>query len=163
MTANLVWGRMQDFDHDPDIYGSHFATIHVANWDATHAYRVASLFWTPWAIGGLDKGGLRRPLSMARQESGSCPSGSTPSCVTYQRFHLGFTWLNSSGIADSAFCPDVFPLPAGDGAVSASDAQWVYSFFVNHAYDVRADIDGNGAITASDAQVVFGNQRQCRP
>jgi murein DD-endopeptidase MepM/ murein hydrolase activator NlpD len=165
MTANLAWGRVQDFQHDPDAFGGQFATIHVANWDTSHAYRVDSLFWAPWAAGGWDANvGVYRPISMARQESGACPSGSVASCLVYQRFHLGYVWANTGLQAAAVFCPDVYPLPEGDGLVLGPDAQWVFSLVKNHTYEVRADIDGNGLVTSTEAQLVFAHAGQwCHP
>jgi hypothetical protein len=165
MFPNLAWGRMQDFQHDPDVFGAQFATIHVANWDTSHAYRVDSLFWAPWAAGGWDANvGVYRPISMARQESGACPSGSVASCLVYQRFHLGYVWANTGLQAAAVFCPDVYPLPEGDGLVLGPDAQWVFSLVKNHTYEVRADIDGNGLVTSTEAQLVFAHAGQwCHP
>ncbi len=158
MTANNHWGRMQDFRHDPDpMFGQEFATILVAKWDLTNdeAYRADSVFWPAWAGGAYDHVGTLRPLSMAQNEAGACPPGSNPACVSYQRFHLGYVWLASNGVASASFCSDVFPLPKGDGAVRAQDAQWIYSLYRDHVYDWRGDINGDGFIASSEAQFVF--------
>lgn len=109
---------MQDFRHDPDpIFGQEYATILVAKWNLVNdeAYRADSVFWPAWAGGAYDQVGTLRPLSMAQNEAGGCPSGSNPACVSYQRFRLGYVWLASNGVASASFCPDVYPLPKGNG------------------------------------------------
>ncbi len=57
MTANRSWGRMQDFQHDPDGFGGTFDTLHVANANPSQAYLVDSVFW----LGGGRPGQQRRP------------------------------------------------------------------------------------------------------
>lgn len=156
MFSNLTWGRMQDFQHDPDGFGQSLATIQVANWDTSHAYRADGLIWPAWALGAWDPArGVYQPLSMARQDSGSCPIGSTPSCVTYQRFHFGYVWVNTSGQAAAAFCPDIYPLPDGDGTISATDADWAFSVFKYGPYDARADLNGDGVVSSTEPQIIF--------
>lgn len=158
MTANNTWGRMQDFQHDPGFFGTTFDTIHVANWDQAHAYLVDDIFWDAWAGGAYDVNGALRPIRMARQDRlGTCPAGSTPACIGYQRFHLGYVWMDTGGARRAAFCPDVYPLPDGDGGLGAQDAQWVFSVFKAGpaGYDWRADIFGDGDVSTQEAQLVF--------
>lgn len=107
MTANKVWGRMQDFQHDPDLFGGTFDTILVSAWNTTQAYLVDSVFWQLWGLGGTVTGGGRRPISIPLQERGACPPGAAAGCISHQRFHLGYEWMNTMSGRESVFCPDL--------------------------------------------------------
>lgn len=111
MTADMTWGRMQDFQHDPDGFGGTFDTIQVPVWDQTHAYLVDSVFWPAWAAGG------RYPIGIAIAGRGSCPAGSSASCVSYQKFHLGLVSMDSFTGRHAVFCPDL----NGDQRVKLAD------------------------------------------
>ena len=107
MTANKTWGRMQDFQHDVDFLGGEFDTIQVPVWDQAHAFLVDSIFWQAWAAGGPDSSGLPHPIGMATTERGSCPAGSSPACIGYQKFHVGFVWMDQYATRQAIFCPDL--------------------------------------------------------
>jgi len=161
MTANKAWGRMQDFRHHPDGFGGEFNAIHVANWDQTQAHLVGSIFWAWWAAGGTDKLGILRPLGMALQERGSCPSGSTPLCISFQRFHLGYVWMDALTGRHGVFCPDV--RPPTDGYFSLIDVSWVLGKSGSTS-SPREDINGSGAVTLADASLMLAAQTDpCRP
>lgn len=153
MFANRSWGRIQDFRHHPDGFGGEFNTIHVANWNTGQAFLVDSVFWAAWAAGGPDKVGTVRPISMASQERGACPAGSSTACISYQRFHLGYVWMNNFTGRAAVFCPDV--RPPTDNAVNTNDTIWVLSLVGTR--EPQADIDGNGAVNISDPIIVNGN------
>ena len=67
----------------------------------------------------------------------------------------------------ATFCPDVFPLPDGDGIVASNDAQWVFNLYQHGTYDARADLNGDGQIASTEAQLVFAFFKQgfgtCHP
>ena len=146
MFANRSWGRMQDFRHHPDGFGGQFNTIHVANWNTGQAFLVDSVFWQQWAIGGTATGGGRIPISMALEERrGSCPSRAPASCSSYQRFHLGYVWMDVFSGRTAVFCPDV----TRDGWIDLADVLQVLAFF--GFVDPWNDINGDGEVDLTDA------------
>ena len=158
MFANLSWGRMQDFQHDPDAFGAQYATIHVANWDQTHAYRVDSIVWPAWAGGALGKDGHVHPLSMAVADAGSCPNGSIGTCLSFQQFHLGYVWVSNLLQVTQVFCPDL----TADRLVDLNDAVAVLEQFGSN--DPFTDVDGINGVDLTDATIVtteFGDD--CLP
>ena len=146
MFANKSWGRIQDFRHHPDGFAGEFNTIHVANWNTGQAFLVDSVFWQQWAIGGTATGGGRIPISMALEERrGSCPSRAPASCSSYQRFHLGYVWMDVFSGRTAVFCPDV----TRDGWIDLADVLQVLAFF--GFVDPWNDINGDGEVDLTDA------------
>jgi hypothetical protein len=165
MTNNRVWGRMQDFRHHPDGLGGQFNTVHVANWNTGQAYLVDSVFWAAWAAGD-QRYPPGRAIGMAVAERGGCPAGSTPICAQFQKFHLGYVWLDSVYAAShAAFCPD----HDGDGRVDFDD----FGIFFAPEYtsvpgapnwDARVDHDGDAKVDFDDFEMFLDeNLKFCRP
>lgn len=149
MFANLSWGRMQDFRHHIDFLGGEFDTIHVANWNTGQAYLVDSVFWQAWAVGATTGNGVIRPIGMAIRERGGCPVGSV-GCTSYQKFHIGYVWMNASTARTAVLCPDhdlddkvdfddylIFSAAYG---TNPSSPNW----------DARVDHNGNGLVNFDD-------------
>lgn len=158
MFANKSWGRVQDFRHDPDFLGGEFNTIHVANWAPNQGYLVDSVFWAAWAGGGAKRAGGVHPIGMATQERGPCPSGSTPACISYQAFHLGFVWMDGFTGRHAVFCPDA----NGNGSVALGDVLFVLSFVggSNPLYD----INGSGFVLLGDVLETLAEvSTRCKP
>lgn len=177
MIPNLSWGRMQDFRHHPDGFGGQFNTIHVANWDpANTAYLVDSAFWAAWAAGGLESAtGLIKPISMAREERhAGCPALSTPSCVQFQKFHVGYVWMEGAFAGTQAvFCPDVAGGPGftPDGKAALGDVTFI-SLHMNSfgppsqsgPWSAQADVNGDNRVSLADiTQVSLNWNAFCRP
>jgi hypothetical protein len=165
MTNNRAWGRMQDFRHHVDPLGGQFNTIHVADWHQTQAYLVDSMFWQTWAAGALQNSGNVHPISMARQDRGSCPSGSTPVCASYQRFHLGYVWMNALTGRAAEFCPDLSGATRGvpNGVVSFIDVNFVLDWAGNST-NHYPDTSGEGVVSLLDVNEVLGEVgKHCKP
>ena len=151
MTNNLAWGRMQDFQHDPDGYGGTFNTIRVSSWDQTHAYLVDSVFWQAWAAGGPDVKGMVHPIGMAKGERGSCPPGFSQNCLWYQPFDLGFVWMDAFTGRGAVFCADT----DGDRAVNTVDmAREAKRFGLPPLPPATLDLDGNNLVDTVDMAYV---------
>lgn len=179
MIPNLSWGRMQDFRHHPDGFGGQFNTIHVANWDpANTAYLVDSAFWAAWAGGGRDQSGATnviKPISMARENRhAGCPDLSTPACVQFQKFHVGYVWMEGAFAGTQAvFCPDIAGGPGftPDGKVSLGDVTFI-SLHMNSfgppnqsgPWSAQADVNGDNKVSLADVTQVSLNWNEfCRP
>jgi hypothetical protein len=170
MTANLTWGRMQDFRIHPDFLGEQFQTVHVAAWDQTHAYLVDSFFWAAWAGGAntvSNPGGEKWPIGMARQERASCPAGSSPSCISFQKFHLGYVWMNSSAVRAAVYCIDI----DSNGSTGFGDyvpllGAWNAQGPPNQSsnWNPQADFDGNNTVGFVDLTRLNASWNAvCRP
>jgi hypothetical protein len=170
MTANRSWGRMQDFRHHPDGFGGEFNTIHVAGWDQTHAYLVDSVFWQAWAGGGSPAGSSTGPwpIGMARQDrAGSCPAGSTPACISFQKFHVGYVWMDSFTGRTAVYCVDV----DNDGSSGFGDYVIMLAAWNSHGppnpapvWDARADFDGDNTVGFGDLNSILATWNDvCRP
>jgi hypothetical protein len=153
MTANKTWGRMQDFQHDPDGFGGTFDTIHVATWDQTHAYLVDSVFWQAWSAGGQDQNGVVHPIGMAKAERGACPPGSSAECLFYQPFHLGFVWMDSYTGRHAVFCPDL----NGDRIVDLTDLTIEAGQYLEQPAPPAVEVDGeDDLVDMTDLTIMAG-------
>lgn len=151
MTANRTWGRMQDFQHDPDGYGGTFDTIHVPTWDQTRAYLVDSVFWQAWAVGGPDHNGVVRPIGMAKSERGACPPGSSAACLWYQKFDLGFVWMDVYTGRNTVFCADM----NGDQMVNGLELNILGKQFLKPPVPPAVEMEGQDyVINALDLNVL---------
>jgi hypothetical protein len=150
MTANLSWGRMQDFRHDPDGFGGTFDTITVDNFTPTQAFLVDSVFWPNWASGGIGLTGASHPFAMAGSERGACPLGSSSNCVGYQHFPLGFVWMDRLTGRHGVFCPDL----DGDQQITIVDLSIESTRYLMTPLPPTVDVDGDGLITIVDISIM---------
>ncbi|MGB6836480.1 MAG: hypothetical protein WBF66_02105 [Dehalococcoidia bacterium] len=149
-----VWGFEQNFRHDPDPWGRQVEGLYEADWSPGTAYLVDSPFWEAWEFGAW-VGSAYWSISIPRGDIGSCPGGSAPICLLYQRFHLGYIWMDRvyTGV-QAVWCPDVF---GDDYAVNIiGDVLAVLEYAGTYQggppnangkyYDPWYDMDGDGAI-----------------
>jgi hypothetical protein len=150
MFANRSWGRIQDFRHHPDGYGGEFNTIAVSSWSPTQAYLVDSVFWQAWAQGDR-RFGSGRPIGQPVSGRGSCPSGYSSACLSFQKYHLGFVWMDVYTGRTAVFCPDL----GDDKSVSILDLSVEASRFGQTPVPPRVDVDGiDNRITILDLSLM---------
>jgi hypothetical protein len=101
MAQDFSWGKLQDFQHDPDgLGGGTNNTLTVRASDQTHAYLVDSVFWATWAA-------ANPRLGLPLADRGACPVGFSRLCLSYQPFQFGFVWMDVFTGRTAVFCPDV--------------------------------------------------------
>lgn len=149
-----TWGWEQNFRHDPDAWGREWKGIYVGVWSPAVAYYVDSPFWQAWEFGAWVSSQYWS-ISIPRADIGGCPPGSDPICLFYQRFHLGYIWMDTYTGVEAVWCPDVF---GDDYAVNIiGDVAAVLEYAGTYQggppnangkyYDPWYDMDGDGAIT----------------
>ena len=78
--------------------------------------------------------------------------GSSSACVSYQRFHLGYVWMDVFTGRQAKFCPDV--RPPVDGLVKLQDVLWVLDQIPTQ--DPRGNVNGDNVVTLADVVLVNG-------
>jgi murein DD-endopeptidase MepM/ murein hydrolase activator NlpD len=162
------WGAEQTFRVHPDANGFQDNSIQVGRWAEDDAYWVRPPFYFAQRV-SVPFIGLAIHDQIG-QFPGLCPVEQT--CLTYQRFHLGYVWISSSYGIVSAFCPDIAPSGFLDYAVTSADMAALVAKF--GLIDDRAlygpwsdawyDLDGDGAIALNDMLLmVTGFGEVCYP
>ena len=82
---------------------------------------------------------------MANGERGACPPGSSANCISYQKFDLGFVWMNAFTGRAAVTCLDF----NGDQLVNTSDLTLFAQQFTKPPVPPLREIVGNNYVLDS--------------
>jgi hypothetical protein len=162
------WGAEQTFRVHPDASGFQDSSIQAGRWAVNDAHWVRPPFYFAQRLS-------RPSIGLAiNDQIGRFPlvCEAALTCLTYQRFHVGYLWVSSVYGIVTRYCPDVAPFGFLDYAVTAADIGAVANNFGltddRMLYEPWSaawyDLDGDGAIAASDLLLVAsGFGARCYP